>query len=828
MIERYTLTTHLLLDSRLSKNISTLFLCIGAIATTCQVSANDASARRAYPVQSIERAYSTDLQRIHSDSIIQFRESVWDLDSNTQLGGSKGSENYGVLLDFDRSSRRSLYRLDPGIIEARNPSGEVLFKTQIALSYEPEALLVGNGEYVLNRSNDTETLEIQLELRSIETGELVWRRRSEGNPRWRLSQDTRTVVELISDIGGSDFHTAIAFDTLTQSELDRRSISNLKIRRGSDYLTSLDAAVSILAGFDGTLLANEVSRTLAAIPGFRSIDPLFHTSPKVDSNGNYIILHKHNPTPGEPSWVVFNARNGEQISTNHELGVSQSVFGSGNDPALSPSGELLYQVVGDGLIEVWNPHTKTRVRQLSYSNIPFNILIPSVDDGQLLACALSASNDDFIVLLDTVTNLPLYSKIVNDPDIREPGGGTGFVTGFTRSLHMSPSGSRIYFRTIVGIEAFDYLSGNKIEYEPRLDGKALISRYVESQQCWVTVYQSGKIRMEKPTETTWSQLPNTSVVQYAAIDPESGSIAFQRNRAIFITHPFDERDDQWITDLSLGVYPLRLRGGGEWLAADFRGIYDLDANVWLQLEEELYSEYAIDYQRKRLAMQLPLTPGIVLFDLENASSRELQTGERFKSTTDLCFSSDGETLYCLAQQIDGGFRDQSVYSVDVESGIVEAEIDVSEVERPMLFTQIELHSNGFDLLLASDDGVFVSVDTNVQSVSLPTVLESANSSTSNSYSFDLAPNAPGGMGRYIDIDGHLYTTETSTAYLIPTRIDPSKSNDSLLHFEVKEDGNYWIQHSSELHLWRTRHDTDLVKTWFDFNDRGFFRVYESE
>ncbi len=795
----------------------------------------------AYVLESRELVRRHQIQEIYSDTLIRTSSGVWDLDTDTQLAEIDQGADFGSFLDFDPNSKRSLYRqryYDSArgkyffVIEARDQEGKLLFSKEDKVSNEPEAFFVSDGQFLLKRTNNPDTFELILELYRIESGELIWRHIPGGSPRWRLSADSLSFLELASERSENSFHTAIAYDTLTQTEVDRCDLRGLKISRQSDYLSRFNSPVAVVRGSDGTFLYHQTSQSLSALRNSSWGLAPSSNSPKLSADTNTILLQNFNSLRGELAWAVFDARNGERIATSDQLQTEAYPFLRNPDPALSPSGELVYQVVENGKIDVWNLLTKSLVRELSYTNVPFETLVPSADDRYVLALALSGANDDFMVLIDTQTNLPVYSKIKRDPDIFfPPSNSGGYVVGFTRSLYLPPSGDRFFFSTVQGLEAFDYLTGQKVEDGAAFVGKAISTRYVASEQSWVTVYETGRVKIESDTPSIpirWIQLPNTTGVRYAAIDSQSGSVAFQRDRAFFITHPFDEREDQWIADLSLGIYPISLHRGGKWLAAHFRGIYDLETEAWLPLESNFYSLYAIDLDSKRCALYDNSLDAIVVRDLEANTRIEIPFEGRFSMIRALEFNADRDQLYLLVHPANGTFNEQSVCVVDLESRTIVQQIELGDTIDTYPYTQMHVHPTEEKVVLGRRNGTIKSVNLNTAQISLPAIPEPIYSAEWDNGEFDLSAPKTDSSIRFVDEYGNLYHLRATTAQEIPSKLLPSSDSASELTFAKDTERTYWIQTSADLKNWSTHPNAQSVGTWFQNKDAGFFRVFESE
>ena len=792
----------------------------------------------AYTLESRELSRRPNLQKIYSDTVIRTLDGVWDLDTDTELASLDGDGKRGTFLDFDLESRRTLHRQARYngrywfIVDVRSSEGEILLSLDDRVSHEPEAFFVANGDYLLKRTNDSDTKELTLELYRITTGERVWRHTPGGSPRWRLSNDSRTIIELISKQSERTFHTAIFYDTLTGIEVSRHDIRGLGIRRDSVYLSSFSSPVVVLGGQSGSSLFHEQSRSLSSIGGNAWGIPFNTSSPRLSSDGNTILLNNFDSVRGNLAWAVFDTSNGTRIATSDELQNGPLLSLRVQDPALSANGKLVYQVVDNGKIEVWNAETKSLVRQLSYSNIPFEILVPSPDDRHLLALALSGVNDDFMVLIDTETNLPVYSKLKRDPDIfNPPSSGFGYVVGFTRTLKLAPSRNRFYLSTVQGFEAFDFLSGEKVEDGSAFAGKAITSRYIQSENAWVTVYDTGRVKIESDSNiipTEWIQLPNTRGIKYAAIDSQSGSIAFQRDRAFFITHPFDEREDQWIGDLSLGIHPISLHHGGTLLAALYRGVYDLENGMWLPLEADLYENSAVDPKKRRLAQYLPASDAIVVQDFENPeASIDIPRNDEYTSLKAIAFSNDGLQLYALVYATIDSFAGQCVFVVDLQSKATLQRLPVYSDFGENQFTRMIAHPTKGRVLLSRRRGNTRSLDLESGETSLPVLIEPIYSADWDNGIFELSPSNPQGRFRFIDEYGNVYQLQESSARIIPSKLKPSYSSIGLL-FDNDPERSYWIESSNNLRDWTTLKSVSPLSDWFDSNKAGFFRVYESQ
>ncbi|WP_309007298.1 hypothetical protein [Pelagicoccus sp. SDUM812005] len=764
---------------------------------------------------------------------------VWDLDTDTQLASG---DAFGSFLDFDLKSGLALYRqenYDPitgrdwFTVEVRNKVGDLLMSLEDEVSHEPEAFFVSEGQYVLKRTNDPDSLELTLELYRVDSGERVWRRTPGGSPRWRLSQDSRTLIELLSERSENAFHTAIAFDTLTLAEVDRCDLSGFKVRRERNYLTEFNTPVVPLAGQSGTLLFHEPSQSLSALPeltwGFNSMSG----SPKTSADADRVLLHNYSSSRGNLAWAVFEARTGKRIATSDELQNSPYPFLRIQDPALSPSGEIVFRIVENGRIEAWNVQSKSLARELSYSNAPFTTLVPSADDRYLLALVLDAAADDLMVLIDTETNQSVYTKLKRDPDIfYPPGNGSTFVVGFTRTLKLSPSGTRFYLSTVQGFEAFDLLTGETVEDGAAFVGKAIASRYVAGEKCWVTVFETGRVRIEPDDASApnrWLQLPSTTGVEYAAIDVQSGSVAFQRDTAFYITHPFDEREDQWIGNLSLGIYPISLHGGGKWLAAHYRGICDLETESWLSLGSEFYARYAIDKEAKRCALYDPSRDAILIATPSTEARVEISFAEGFSMSNALAFSPDGEQLYVLVSPKGGDFNAQSIRIFDIASGsMLDREIPINNAAEEYPFTQMRVHPSENSLVLGRRNGTVRSINVDTGALSLPAFIEPLYSADWDNGIYDLSAPSPDGAYRFADEYGDLYELQQGAARQVPLTLNLTANSESVLNFEKASDRTYWIQYSKDLGTWTTTPDQDAVKLWFAKQDAGFFRVFESD
>ncbi|MEM9157552.1 MAG: hypothetical protein AAGB46_00780 [Verrucomicrobiota bacterium] len=751
------------------------------------------------------------------------------------------SGNFETFLDFDLSSNFSLYRSKEYdstlrknyfIFEVRNPAGEVVFSKQEYVSNNPEAYLVQDGSYLLSRSNDAETLQLALELHSITTGERIWRHTPEGSPRWRLSKDGRTIVEFISELAENVFHTAVAYDAISFTESTRAEIRNIAIRRQSDYFVKFDYEVGLSTGNSGTLLFNQTSRTLSPISGFRGELSLFDDSPKIDSSGRYLILNDSEFTLQGPNWAVYDSQNGERIASNLDLGERTIPFGIRQDPAISSNGTLVYFVVGYGRIEVWNFHTRTLVRELSYTNVPFEQLLPSSDDRYLLATALSGINDDFLVLIDTTTNLPIYSKIVNDPEVFVPSGnGLSFVSGFSRTLTPSPSRDRYYFTSTHGFEAFDLLSGDLIEDGDAFPGSAIASSFVHSQQSWITVYNTGRVRIEDETESAkdrWIQLPNTHIIKYAAIDSQSGSIAFQRDTAFFITHPFDDREDQWITNLGLGIHPISLHREGKWLAAHFRGIYDLETESLLPLDYGFYSTYAIDDASTTWALYDQNQDALIVVNQDQDSEVAIPLDGKIAHAYSLKFSPDKTKLYGLVQPESSTSYTRSLLVADIANKEVIQQIDLESTETAYPFVQMHVHPNENTVVLGRRNGMILSVNLDTSHESLPAIIEPIYSERNISSDFQLSPPKSDGALRFIDGNGNLSRIQPVLAHQIPLEVVPSSTADSQFAYKHDPQKSYWIQASENLINWERHPNPHKLLDWFHEREAGYFKVYESD
>ncbi|MBK1877103.1 hypothetical protein [Pelagicoccus mobilis] len=803
-----------------------LFLVIPLVASCLH-----ANTRKAHLLIDLEEATSTRIEELYSDSIVRTADRIWNINTGEMIAGPTSREDFGEFLDFDLSSKRSLYRkAEPHpdavrqltVFQVRNQQGEVIFEKKEWISHQPKAFLVDGGKYLLSRSNDAKSFDLMLELHSVDTGELIWQRKPEGSPRWRLSQDSSMCLELGSDNNQNRFQTAIAFDVITQEELSNVDVASLELRKESIYLSRFESSLAVLSGNGGTLIANSASRNLSIIYGFAAASLRFEQSPKYDAEARYVVLHAGSQTFGGVTWAVYNARNGEQIGTSLDYQVESSLLQQGSAPTPSPDGQLLYKVSAPGQIEVWNLTEKTLEKTLSYTNIPFNALVPSPDNRHLLALALSGINDDFMVLLDSETNLPVYSKIVNDPELNLSSGEFGYVRGFTRTLMLPPGGQRFFFQTSIKPEAFNYLTGEPVVFATEFNGKALSSRYVEPESAWVTVYSSGRVRIEKENETTWIQLPNTHLVEHAAIDPGSGSIAIQRDSSFLITHPFDDREDQQITGLSLGIHPISLHGGGKWLAGDYKGIYDLETESKLSLPFNLYAIYAIDYAQKLLAIKDPNSPAVAVYDLSEEPSEKFKTDVRFHEIYDLRFSENGNKLHILARPEFAGWYSQSLYTADSGSGQIQSEFDVSDPEE-RTYNFLLPHSNGTDIFLSDWDTTFSSFDLNAAERSLPAYPSSTHGVTF----IDWAPTGPDGTLRYIDSQGILYHFKAGTATPADTTFTQNPDGSLDVSYLEKPGHEYWNEISWNLKDWIASKDPEAMSQWLDSYGRGFFRVYEA-
>lgn len=792
----------------------------------------------AYTLESRELSRRPHIQEIYSDTIIRTLNGIWDLETDTQLAKFNDGDDFGTFLDFDLDSRRSLQRQQRYngrywfIIEVRNKGGDLLFSKEDRVSHEPEAFFVENGKYLLKRTNDPDTLELTLELYQIDTGALIWKHTPGGSPRWRLSNDSLSFIELVSERSENSFHTAIVYHTITGQEVSRHDVRSLSISRGTDYLASFNSPVAVVGGQTGSLLFHDSSKALSVLNGNSWGIAFYASSPTISSDANTILLHNYDSTRGELAWAVFDARNGQRLATSGELQAEAYPFLRTQDPALSANGKLVYHVVDYGKIEIWDLQTKSRIRELSYTNVPFETLVPSADDRYLLALALSGANDDFMVLIDTETNLPVYSKLKRDPDIfNPPSGGFGLVVGFTRTLKLPSSRNRFYFSTVQGFEAFDLLSGEKVEDGSAFAGKAIVARYVASEQSWITVYETGRVRIENDSVSIpnrWIQLPNTSGVEYAAIDSQSGSVAFQRDRAFYITHPFDQREDQWIGDLSLGIHPISLHHGGKWLAALYRGIYDLETEQWLPLESDLYANSAVDPNNKRLAQYLYAPEAIVVDDFDDAESTlEIPRNDEYSSIRAIAFSNDGLQLYALVHATIETFTGQCVFVIDLESKAISQRHPVYSELGDYDFTQMTVHASENQVQLGRRRGNTKSLDLATGDLSLPVFLDPIYTADWDNGIFDLSPSNSQGAFRFTDEYGHLYQLEQTSASPITAKLKPSKASASELLFDKRPDRIYWIESSPDLHNWSTHPDSSFISNWFDSRSSGFFKVYES-
>lgn len=797
--------------------------------------------RVAYTLESRELSRRPHIQEIYSDTVVRTLDGVWDLDTDTQLAQINDGGDYGTFLDFDLTTRRSLYRqkrYDSSrgkyffVVEARNQVGQLLFSKEDSVSHEPEAFFVAGGLYILKRTNDPDTLELALELYRIESGELVWRHTPGGSPRWRLSSDSLSFIELVSERTENKFHTAMAYDTLSKAEVDRDDLRGLNITRGSNYLSRLKLPVGVFTGQTGTMIFNERSVTLSPIENVRASIPGWADSPTIDAEVHYAILHVTTSVFSGPVWHVVDSRTGEFVANSQDLGLTSLPLGLRSNPAISANGQFVYHLVDYGKIEVWNPHTKSKVRQLSYSNIPLETLVPSPDDRHLLALALKPASDDFMVLIDTETNLPLYSKLKRDPVAYiPPDGGFGYVVAFTRHLELPPSGNRFYFTTVQGFEAFDFKTGEKIEDGAAFAGKVITSRYVAPEQAWVTVYETGRVRIEKDDSsiaTEWIHLANTTGVLSAAIDSQSGSVAIQQDNSYYITHPFDEREDQWIGNLSFGNYPISLHHGGKWLAADYRGIYDLETDGWLPLESNMYSHYAINETDKDWAQYDPKRSAIVVQNFANDSIIEIPRDEQFSSISGLAFSNDGLQLYALVYATIDNYNGQSLFVYDIGPKSIVQRFPLYEENGATPFSKMTTHPAENRVLLSRRKGNSRSVDLNTGEVSLPTFLEPIYTADWDNGTFDLSVPTLDGSFRFADEYGHLYHLRETTAHLVASNLLPSKTSSSQLLFEERPNRTYWILSTTNLADWSTEPDTSVVADWFLNHGSGYFRVYESE
>lgn len=793
----------------------------------------------AYTLESRELTRRHFIQELYADSVLETLNGIWDLDTDTQLSRGRDSGDYGDFLDFDLTSGLSIYRREEAhfstvekafVIEVRDRHGKILFAKRDSVSHKPEALFLSSGRFILSRTNDADTLQLRLELHSVETGALVWSRTPNKTPRWILSHDTTTFTELLTEPQDIFFHTAILFDSHSKEELARIDITNLEIRKDSSYLAHSEFPVHVIRGDSGTLLVNERSKTFSPLTDFRGSFWSSQQSPKSDTHNNYIILMNSDRGFGTFSWAVFDARTGERLATDLELGANSNSFRFHMDPALSANGQLVYHVVGAGEIEAWNPHTKTLVRTINYSNIPFEQLFPSADDRYLLACAFSGINDDFMVLIDTETNLPVYSKFFDDPNPLEPPNSGTYVTGFNRTLYQFQGADHFYLWTLHGLEGFDFATGRQVFDGSKFLGKAIASQYLNTHKSRVTIYETGRVKIENDidTSTRWIQLPTTLGLNFATIDRNSGSVAIQRDRAFLTIHPFDQREDQWVLNLGLGIYPIRIHRGGKWLAAHYRGIYDLETQQWL-LQDDFFDErYAIDETSSRWAHYDSSKDALLLYDHGNNTELKIPLSGRIGYFHALEFSGDGKQLYCLGKPFTGSVYDQSLFVIDLESLSIAQQINLKEMDGTYSFTQIRAHPNAAKVVLGRRNGTLRMVNIDTEEQALPALVEPAFSNKWDSGDFYLSFPTEDNRVSFVDEYGHIYHLSESTARIIPALLSLTTDRIATLDFIKKPESTYWIQSSKNLKDWNNHQNADFLKTWFNSHDDGFFRVYESE
>ncbi|MEM9157465.1 MAG: hypothetical protein AAGB46_00340 [Verrucomicrobiota bacterium] len=822
-----TIETHRLTD-KLALRFQDRIRTLSTLVAVFVVSAVSAQERKAYVLESFEQAIDQRPIQYHSESVARFSQGVWDLDDDSQLAGPTNRDNPGELQDFDIVSKRSLYRTQERAIEVRSRENELLLRLDNFAPYHFEGYLLDDGQYALTRATDPETFSLVLQLHSIEDGSLVWQRRPQSASRWRLLSDGATFLELDYEFPSQEFHYARLIDIHSQEVIDSFEIANLRIRRESIYLERFDSPVGLLSGSGGTLLANARHKTLNAIPGFRAGSFRYRSNPTVDAEARFALIQHFIPGGTAAQFGFFDAVTGRQIASEADFLGTPTGRPPMRYPAISSDGQKLYLASGFGKIEVWNPHDKTLIDTLSYTNIPFNRLIPSRDGRFLLAGEVGGLDQDFIVLLDQQSEVPLFTK--SFPSVNQSQSGI-FIAGSPRDINPSPDRSRFYISTVRGLEAYRFTDGERISIASNTLGKALVSTYVQNQEGWVTVYNSGRVSLTKESSSldpvSWYDLPNSTNITYAAIDPTSGSIAFQRDNSFVISHPFDDREDRWINGISFGLHPIQILGGGKWLLAAYRGIYDLEKGELTEIDGYVY-EYSVFHADSRiLATRNPNSLSIELYDTLQNTKSEIPIEANISEIDAMSFSPDGTELYLIARPAGTIHGTQSLFRVDLQTEEIAELADITSYEDNIKYSTIIIEPNTKRAIIGQHDGVFLSVSLDQMQRSLPSAFEKFESAAPTNYDYHLSSPSPNGKISFIDPKGNRYLFSESNATPIQLQISVAESGAYSLDFQSSPELNYWIQYSENLEDWQTRSSPETAESQLHEKQSGFIRIYQS-
>lgn len=850
-----------------------------------------ASSRLALEIASVERALQHNFESLHSDTIAQFKDEVWNLDTGRQLAGPDQVSNFalisfnpgelqvlgelpekGLMIDFAPTTQRAAYRTRTGGVEVRSRDDKVLFESAHTDSLaQKEAYLIDEGDFILIRTAEEQGGAPLLQLYSVQTGEKTWERRGGLSVSWTILDDTLTCLEIRPSETVGTGRSATLIDLEDATEIQTLEIPGEPVYdfpfpdlfptwpsiHPAEYLHKIENPVLFLALESATLMSNGTTRNLAILDGI-SAGPLpinnFSTwgqSPTTDSASRYhILVTRRLPTQNgedEPLIRVVDAQEGIVVSTSFELRQNDDISSEGNYHTLSADGRLFIKAMHEGPIEVWSLETKTLVGQFSIPGVVVACMASSADSNKLFVNGVDEEQRTFAALLDIETGQSLYQLSFDHPNVFEYTTESDIPPGFHRRLSVSPGNQRVYFQSPRGIEAFAFETGEKISLSQILRGSAVISRFVESESAWVTVYETGKVFVESPQEPEKSnafQLPNDGLIRFATVDEDSGSIAFKRERisyrhngeryeqtsdySIVVSHPFDERADQNLP-FDHRYYEeskLRLLGGGRWLVAPYTGLIDLETEEAYNATRTVSTNDAYHYESRKWADREQWS--IKVSDLGNNTSTILDTSHLFSDIRVLRFSDDGNTLYCLARPIGSSDQKQSVFILDSSNGNILSEIRISIPPRSSGYSKMQLGSDEERLILGDWNSTACIVNLETGTTGIPHKYGFWNPMYLPSLYFDIAPPLPSSETRSVDIYGNIYNLRTTSTQLIPSALTFREQSKGELVYQAMKGREYWIQASYDLKLWETHQNTDFVKSWFDSHDKGFFRVYETE
>ncbi|MBK1877092.1 PD40 domain-containing protein [Pelagicoccus mobilis] len=845
-----------------------------------------ASARTALEVESVESALPYNFVQLHTDTIAQFNKGVWDLESGEQLAGPEGNLGYllvlgllgyfnsgtidaipdrGLLLDFDPTSLRAAYRTRLGGLEVRTTANEVIFESPyVDRINQKEAFLIDDGKYVLIRTRDKQDGTPILVLYSLDSGEEVWERRGPSSVSWAILDNTLACLELKPSENAEGHRIATLFNLVDSTEIAATEVSVHTgqpetdpifdpFRKPRELLIRETSPVFFQAYNTGTLIADGINQDLTTIDDIQvrnlphSSEQPWGKSSESDSPNRYHVAIATQFSDELPYFFIIDAQEKEVVSTSLELRREEDMTSQGNHHAISSDGQLFFKAMSEGPIEVWDLRSKSFVKEINIPGVTFDTMLSSKDSRYLFVNGYDEQQSSFAAMIDIETGLPSYQIEFSHTNAFEYTTDGDLAPAYKRRPVISPDGRRIYFQSLSGIESFDFKTGIKIDLSTKFRGSAITTRFVESQSGWVTVYETGKVSFESTDGVEGSvffQLPNDRKIQFATIDERSGSIAFKRewtsyrqngesyvptyDYSIVVVHPFDDRVDQNLP-LDHDYYEeskLKLLGGGRWLVAPYSGIFDLETLQPYDTTRFVSTKDAYHYETGRWADK---SGGVItVTELEKGTSTILDTSELFGHIRALRFSEDGSRLYCLTSPTSYSHQQQSIHVLDSSDGTLISQMPITSLPGTSEFWRMQLSKDEDQILLSDESAIASILDLKTNTSGIPIELGRGSTYYSLPTYFEIAPPLSSGESRSIDANGNLYILRPITTHPIRCQLTASLDTGSELSFPLKNDRRYWIQASDNLVRWETYRNTDFIESWFDSNDKGFFRVYESD